>query len=80
MSARKQIEEIRANGVSVTWPAGPNERFAPSMADSLVGTTTEMNAREFGYDGTWRMRITEAEVVNDGTAISVTLMPDEESA
>lgn len=74
---REQIEAIRSNGVSMRWPAGQFERFTPSVADSLVGTTTEMNAREFGYDGTWRMKIVAAEVVEDGTAIDVRLVPDE---
>jgi len=71
-----QIEQIRKNGVGFRMPIGsPHSKFTEQAANSMIGKTTKMNAKEFGLDETWTMRIVEAKVVDDGQAIDIILVP-----
>ena len=69
------VEQIRKNGVSFRMPAGRYSSFTQESADSLINTTTRMNAHEFGVEEEWVMKIIDAVVVDEGEAIQLTLIP-----
>lgn len=74
--SQANVREMVEHGFTMRLPA-TGVRWSPQAAEGLVGTFTEVNAREFGIDETWRMKIVKAEVVDDGAFIVLSLRQPE---
>lgn len=72
---RLDINLLAEHGFTFRCPASRDSIFTREAAESLIGTFTELNAKEFNIEQTWRMEIVAAKVVDDGQALELTLHP-----
>jgi hypothetical protein len=64
-----------AEGATLSLPTSVYGVFTPEAAQKLVGTYTTLTGKDNLGEHSYRMEIVEAEVVDDGRVIRVTLEP-----